>query len=173
MSALRLLGALAVTGACTLWGLLKAAALRRSADTVSALCCVLEQLRWEITALCTPLPELIERLASDAPLLCRDWLESLRQSMAQQPEARFSSLWQEALAQKPDLLPPGEAREALSLLGQSLGRFDASAQGEAISRCLRTLERAGAEAAEKARTGGRLYSGLGLSAGVILVIFLL
>ena len=172
MSALRLFAALTVAGACTLWGLLRAAELRKKVSALSSVCAVLEQLRWEITELRTPLPELFPRLSADAPPLCRGWLQNLCDVMERQPEQRFSVLWQEALARVPGFLPE-EAAEALSLLGQSLGRFDASEQGQAISRCLRTLERCGVLASDQARTGGRLCSGLGLSLGALLSILLL
>ena len=173
MTALRLLGAVCVVTACTVWGRLRALALRRTAGTLRAVCRLLMQLKSEITELRTPLPELIGRLAAEAPDCCRGWLTALDAAMQDEPDARFASLWQRTL--KSDA-PPGlgeEETECLCLLGLSLGRYDAPEQGAAIDRCLRETERAQLRAEENARTQGRLFTGLGLAAGLLLAILLL
>lgn len=172
MTALRLLGAACVVLAGAFRGFCAARGLHRCADALLSVCETLEMLKSELSELCAPLPEILCRLKREAPAPCRGWLAALETRLAS-GDARFAELWRETLETNPPPDLDAAALHQLALLAPSLGRYDAPEQCSAIERCLRALREAHARAEERARTQGRLYSGLGISAGLVLAIVLL
>ena len=173
MTTLRLLGALLIVLACTGYGLARIAQLRAANAARAGVCKVLEQLRAEISERRTPMREIALLLRKDAPPPCRAWFAALAEALEQPDGRRFSTLWRQTLQTRAGLPLSAEELETLCLLGLSLGRYDAPEQCAAIDRCLRELERFRIHAEEQARIRGRLYPGLGLSAGLFLAVLLI
>lgn len=172
MTALRLLGAACVVFGCAMRGFFAARGLRQRAEALLSVCETLEMLKSELSELCAPLPEILSRLKTEAPDPCRNWLAALEAQLSA-GDVRFAELWRETLNSCPPGGLDGEALHQLALLAPSLGRYDAPEQCCAIERCLRALREAHTRAEERARTQGRLYSGLGVAAGLLLAIVLL
>ena len=79
---------------------------------------------------------------------------------------------QRRLAEEQAGLPP-EGRAILSALGDTLGRYEAPRQREALSAARRRLEELAVRLEADSRRQGRVYQALGLSGGAFLVILLL
>lgn len=173
MTALRLLGAAFIVFACAGWGFAQTAQLRKAAAARAGVCKVLEQLRAEISERRTPMWEIALLLRKDAPPPCRTWFAALAEALDAPDGQRFSVLWRQTLQTRAGLPLSAEELESLCLLGLSLGRYDAPEQRAAIDRCLREMERFRVQADEQARIRGRLYPGLGLSAGLLLAVLLI
>lgn len=173
MTALRFLGAALIVAACTGLGLEKAGRLRARTAALTAVLTVLTLLRGEIAERRTPMPEIAERLAREAPEPCRGWFRRLEEDMGRLEDGGFAGVWRRSLEETTSL-PLGKAeRESLCLLGLSLGRFDAPEQAAAIDRCIRETEEFRRQAAETAQAQGRLFAGLGIAGGLLLAIVLL
>lgn len=168
---LKLMGALAVIGACLALGSYRAAELRARARLLSALCSALELLSSEITCRLTDLPDAAERLSLGGPAASRDFFAMLAQRMERIGERGFSEIWDECVAELPSL---AEAeRSALCELGLALGRYGAQEQAQAIALCRDTLGAAAERESGEAARGGKLATSLGLTVGLLLAVLLI
>lgn len=165
---MRWLGALLLTAACALGGLTQARRLARRAGGLGELAFALELLSFELERFRAPMPELAERLARTAPGEGGALFERLSGAMEADGDECFAGLWARALEPL-----PGPEREILLALGGILGRYGAEEELQAAAGCrarLRELER---EAKEAYRRSGKLYIGLGISAGAMVSVLLL
>lgn len=165
---MRLLGALLLTAAFALGGLSGARRLARREKMLGELAFSLGQLRFELARFRTPMPELAAHLAVSAPGAGGALFAGLSEALGDLPEESFAVLWARALGSL-----KGPERAALLALGGVLGRYGAEEQLAAAEGCearLRELER---EAKEAYRRSGKLYIGLGVSAGAMVSVMLL
>jgi stage III sporulation protein AB len=171
---IRLLGAVLLVTACGSMGLSRSFELRRRVENLTALVSALELMRSEIGQLLTPLPELAERLSEEAPERARPLFTALLAGLPQLGELPFSRLWGDAVNLAGDrLLLRRDERDALRTLGLSLGGSGAQEQEGAIHNCTARLSLYLASARAEAEGRCRLYTALGLSAGLLLAIVLL
>ena len=84
----------------------------------------------------------------------------------------FYSHWQQELERYLEDSLLQEEQELLMVLGQELGELDLDAQVKALQRCLDQWRRAIEELQRQEEKHGRLYRGLGISAGCVLAILL-
>ena len=168
---LKLLGALCLIVGAATPGFAAAARLRARVDCVRAFSEALELMERELSFRLTPMPVLLEKLASGAAppvdhffLLCARGLGELgTRSMAQ--------IWRGSLETAG--LPLGtEERQVLRGLGEVVGRYDGEGQREALALARVRLDQCLARAEEERSRLGRVYSTLGLAAGSLLVILL-
>lgn len=166
MSAARLAGALLLILAGAALGLERGARVKGRVRLLSALCAALSVMAEEISLLRTPLPELASRLAASGP----EELRSFFAALSPPGGAPFSEKW----AEEVNSLPlNAEARETLSSLGLSLGRYDAQSQCAQIELTRTRLERLTQEARAERDGRAKIYPGLGLSLGAMAAVILL
>ena len=162
---LRAAGAALVVSACTWYGVIKAAGLRRQAKLLAAFLDSLRFIAAELSNRATPLPELCALMAETGRPEVRNFFARLSLGLEKRGETSFSQLWREALAQEAGLTL--FQKNELQRPGDMLGRYDYKAQLGAIESCLLRLEPELRAANGRAREGLRLYTGLGLAAGVM------
>ncbi len=164
----RLLGALLVTAAGLLAGLLAAGGLRERAERLAELGRMLELMEFELSRFSTPLPTLFERLAGqlagDAGALCR----RMRDGLQELGSRTLADIWAAAL----EALPPAERRMLLPL-GQVLGRYGAEEQRMALAVCRESVARAAAEARTAQREKGRMLVGVSAAGAAALAVLLI
>ena len=170
---IRWVAAMTVVTASAGLGLLSAGRLRLHVRALRSLCAALETASAEIGERLLPMPELVELLATRAPEPGRRIFERLLELLPELGILSFAELWQRAIdtALEPEL--PTDARETLAALGLSLGRYGAEEQQRAIGQALARLEHCCLEAERRSTESGRLYAGLGLTLGLLIVIVLL
>ena len=105
---MRLLGALLIVAAGAALGISKYRALKKRADTLSALLSALEQMRGEISLRLTPLPELARLLSERGDAAVRAFFTGLSAGLERLDETGFSALWAAAL---PILTKPASVRK--------------------------------------------------------------
>lgn len=167
-AAMSIAGAILVTAAGLLAGLLAADRLRACARRREGLCHMLSLIEFELSRFRTPLPALFaglsQTLSGACGALCRQVAEGLAE-----PEGRsFSDVWAAETAR----LAPRE-REILGPLGQVLGRYGAEEQLAAVGLCRRDMERALEEARAAVGEKGRIYIGLSTAGGLMLAVLLM
>lgn len=169
---LRMLGAALVMAGALWCGLAAVARLRRREGTLESLRASLLWLSEELTFRLTPLPTLLERLARERPgavgLFYRDALAGLRRD----PEAGLRQSWRAAMVRQLDVLAE-EERQILVEVGQTLGRYDAQAQAQALSQAAARLDAIRVQAQEETHRLGRVYTALSLAAGAAVTLVLL
>ena len=168
---IRLIGAVLVAAGGALLGFQAAAELRgrvRALDQLEAGLALLEQ---ELELNLAPLSRLLERGAAHSEGAARELFQSCVQGLDRLDREDFSALWRRLVAGQSALGPEGQA--ILYPLGDTLGRYEARRQLEALSAARRRLEELSARLEADSRQTGRVYQVLGLSGGAFLVILLL
>ena len=167
---MKLVGALFVVVAATLLGVSKASALGKREKTLAAVIAALGYVRCELQSAATPLPELLGNLRSRSQVELANFYDEL--SAFGGSGESFEDAWTKAVGCAALCLSEGQKRE-LSRLGQYLGRFPGGAQCEAIDACLSHLKPEHEAARAAARQGKKLWTGLGLAAGLMLAAVLI
>lgn len=160
-------GAALVVIGCTLYGFIKAAGLSRQAKCLAAF---LESLRFieaELGSTAPPLPELFQRLAKTARPEVRGFYAGLCEGMEGIGDKSLFQLWRQNLFENSALCLSAFQRTELERPGAVLGRYDYREQAGALESCLLRLEPELQAANKRAREGMRLYTGLGLTFGIM------
>lgn len=168
---IRLIGAALVAAGGALLGFQAAAVLRGRVRVLDQLEAGLAILERELELNLPSLPRLLERGAAHSEGAARELFQSCVRGLDRLDREDFSSLWRRLVKELSVLGPEGQA--ILYPLGDTLGRYEARRQLEALSAARRRLEELSARLEADSRRRGRVYQALGLSGGAFLVILLL
>ncbi len=165
---LRLFGAAAVVVCCSLIGVRCAGGYSQRVKTLRSLIGTLTVARSEICDLLSPVPELLELLSRTAPSPAREfWRDCDRLTRA---GLGLREAWEKAAWKVRGI--DEACREALSGLAGIMGRYDAEAQRDGITRAVSIFEQALSAAEAERRARGRTCAALGVGVGVMLAIIL-
>lgn len=164
---MRVLCALMIVMCSTLLGLGKASGLKRRAAVLSDLVSGMGMLKAEICGRRAPMPEIASELAKTAPGCAGRLFSELDRLMPELGEKGLDVIWTLALSA---LETGAEEQDVLTRLGAALGRYDCEGQGREIELCSKRLARLEHEARVEAIAGGKLYTGLGLTVGIMAAV---
>ena len=167
----RLMGAVLVAAGGAALGFQAAAGLRRRVRAARQTEVGLAVLERELELSAPPLSWLLERGAAQAEGSARKLFQDCIRGLDSLDREEFSALWRRLVRERDELGEQGQA--VLAALGDTLGRYDAQRQREAIAAARRRLEELAAQLETDSRRQGRVYQALGLSGGAFLVILLL
>lgn len=170
---LRTIGVVLVVLGPSVMGISKALSLKAHARFLSDFVAALELMRAEICTRLTPIPELTEYLAKSAPHGCRAFFAGLEKRMGLLGEMSFSQLWEREADTLTEPQLSGEERSAVRALGMSLGRYDVREQQAAIDMSIARLSLLAEEARKQSGIQGRLWTGLGVTGGLMLAIIMI
>lgn len=157
---LKMLGVFLVWGGCALWGVQACAALGRRVRYLEEIGQALELMERELALNRTALPELLEQVSKTeigrgGELFADCWTELEKGSS-------FTDSWQIAL--ETSRLTRRD-RQLLSGLSRVLGRYDAAGQGQALSGLCAQWDEHICLVRRQARSMGKVYGVLGITAG--------
>lgn len=165
---IRIAGAILVIVGCGSFGFLIAAAHRREETILRQLLTALDYMQCELQYRLTPLPELCRQVAAGYSGAVRSVFFLLATELEDQISPDVERCMEHVLSKLKDL--PKLTREAMELLGRSLGRFDLDGQLKGLEavrqECRRNLE----ALAQNRDVRLRSYQTLGLCAGAALAI---
>ena len=167
----RLIGAALVAAGGAALGFQAAAGLRRRVEAVRQMADGLALLERELELNAPPLSRLLEQGAVHSQGPARALFQGCLRGLDGLDREDFSALWRRLTGGLTGL--DGEGQAVLAPLGDTLGRYEAGRQQEALAAVRRRLEELAARAEEDSRRQGRVYQALGLSGGAFLVILLL
>lgn len=165
----RWLGMFLVLAASGCLGFLKAIELRRRPRLLKATADSFKIIRNDIAFRLLPLPDTLCHAAQTATGPLRDAYAALAEQMRSETQP-FSEQWRAAFRALDGF--SSEDQSAIWMLGEQLGKYDADTQLDAIDDCIRYLQTAEEDARETAAQRGKLYSGLGLTVGMIVAVTL-
>ena len=164
---LKVLGVLLVWSGCVLWGLRAAAVLHHRRKILDDISQGLELLERELTLSRAALPELLKRAShrttKQGERLFVDCIIELEKGNS------FTYSWDAAL-ENSGLTQ--QDRELLDDLSALMGRYEADGQVQALSRLRGVLDRHTALISEQAKSIGKVYSVLGVTAGGFISLML-
>ncbi len=165
------IGAALIITACVGFGLMIAGFHRREVAYLKKLISALNFMECELQFRMPPLPELCRRTAEECDGNLQKVFLSLSYELEDQIAPDVKHCMKSVLARTKDI--PIETKNCLSLLGESLGRFDLQGQ-------LKTLETVRKECKDRlnkllgnADVRMRSYQTLGICAGAALIILLM
>ena len=165
------IGAIFIVGSCGGFGIQLALHQKNEERLLEQLRGIMDEMLWELPFQLTPLPELIRHAVQGKKGILRDILLELAIQLDRQVLPDAQSCMNAAMGDRVVGFP--HLQSILSLLGQSLGRFDLSGQ-------LKGLAAVGEKCREEIRelhlgrdVRLKSYRVLGLCAGAALVILLL
>ena len=126
------------------------------------------ELGWRLS----PLPGALETAAAGVHGRAARFFTFCAQGAETLDGAPFRALWQEGL-ERCHLVLDREDRALVEQLGPILGRYDGDSQRRALEDAAAGLRALQETAADDRRRLGRVYGVLGVSAGLLLAIFLL
>ena len=165
---LRFVGAVLITGACTLGGFRAAEELSHRARLLEEFALAVQILERELSLFRSPLPLLLSRMAQGR---CKQVASFFNNCCAGiEKGMTFTDVWEEQLKE----IPLAERESGLLQgLAHVLGRYDDRGQVQAAARIRAELEACAARQRQESRTKGRMYRALGATAGGFLVLALL
>lgn len=167
---MRLVCGVLVVLCCSLLGLEKAQRLKARARALADLTAGLGMLKSEICQRRSPISEIAETLSVSAPGTAGRLFANLKALLPLLDTQELHLLWSGAVR---SLGLDSDETYALEQLGLCLGRYEAQAQSDGIDVCLRRLLQLEAEANARYASGSRLYTGLGVTLGLITAVLIL
>lgn len=167
---MRWLCAMTVVLCCTLLGLGKAQKLKARAQGLADLGSGLGMLKSEVCQRHAPISEIAETLSASAPGAAGQLFASLNAFLPLLDTQEFSLIWSGAVR---TLGLGSDETFALERLGLCLGRYEAQTQGIEIDACLQRLLQLEARANAQYAGSSRLYTGLGVTLGLITAVLIL
>ena len=126
-------------------------------------------LQSEICRRRAPIAEVAETLSETAPGAAGRLFANLRALLPMMDTLDFRLLWKRSVAA---LGLESDEVYALERLGLCLGRYEAEAQSSEIEACIRRISALETRAGERAASGGRLYTGLGVTLGLMTAVLI-
>ncbi len=169
---LRIIGAILVAGGMTSCGILAVWKMNERIRAISGIISSLDTLQAEICFNLTNMPDLMKLLAKNAPAPVASFFDRCSGKMHKLGDFPFSAIWAKEVKDFFDGYLKPQERDALTELGNVLGKYDTDGQARAIASTRRRFEAflTGAEL-EKSRQG-RVYGALGVTCGLMAVIIL-
>ncbi len=170
---MKIIGALFLVAACTLFGVGQA---RKLYFRQSCLEGVLDSLRFmeaELKNGAVPIPDIFEVLQKLPDTKLKSFFAELNGKMNSFGEESLANIWSDAALNDQSISLSDRQRQELCRVGNYLGRYSENEQSEAIDACILHLEDELKRTSVKAREGAKLYTGLGLTAGLMLAAVLI
>ena len=170
---MKIIGAVLLVCACTLLGVGQA---RKLYFRQSCLAGVLDALRFidaELKNGSVPIPEIFAELCKLPDTTFHKFYVNLNEKMNGFGEESLSQIWSGCVMSDQSISLSERQRQELCRIGNYLGRYSESEQSEAITACVNHLEGDLKRTSDKARQGAKLYTGLGLTFGLMLAAVLI
>lgn len=168
---MRWIGALFVFLGCGSFGFSMAATHKKEEKALRQIISAIGYMECEMQYRLTPLPQLMRQASQQISGLGRELFSALASELENQVSPDVCCCM-EALLYKHKDVPP-RTREALSMLGQGLGRFDLPGQLKELDSVASLCERHLKALENNRDVRLRSYQTLGLCAGAVLAILLL
>lgn len=169
---IKLAAAVAISAAAFALGIIRAREEKRVLRSLFELCAMLEQMKNEIYTHRVPIKSIISSMRLNSFKAISDFIIELDITLDELGTRPFSDIWAQCAESKLSFLP-FDAENAVSSLGSTIGRSDASMQAEAIDRCISILSSEYEARKSSIDNSRKMYVGLYGGAGLILSIILL
>ena len=165
---IKVIGGILIVVSCSFFGFAKASSHRREENELRFLLTALDYMQCELQYRLTPLPLLCRQASNQSKGVTKRILHDISLRLEAQVSPDVYTCVQDALIQHRDI--PESSREALELLGSSLGHFDLDGQLRGMES-VRTICRKELDALSYNRDNRlRSYQTIGLCAGAALAI---
>ena len=166
---MRLWGALLVIAGAVMLGVCAVRQLKQREKDLHELIAGLEVIHRELGSRLMPIPELLKQAAEETTGEAAVFFRLCAEKITCMDGKSFCSVWKESLNVSHLHLELVD-RETVERLGSVLGRYDEEMQCRSIEKAINRLEALYQQAMESSAQLGKVYTVLGLTGGVLLVI---
>ena len=166
---MRVIGALLLIAAASGFGMIRASELRKRPAVLHAMINAIMLLKSDISSRGMSLPDAAAHVAGQCAEMIRPMFLTVC-VMLKRDSGTFFDAWNSGIDEISCLLP--QEAESLRDLGAHLGKYDVSAQANALEACIDAMNEYEHGAAQDFKQFGRLYTGLGLTVGTMLAVAL-
>lgn len=169
---LKLTGCVLIFMSCCFMGFIKASSYKNRSSELESIVEVVRLMELEISYKKEPLAKTFQKAASMKPCWFSEVLQSSSEALQQQRS--LHEAWKEAITihqEKSPLLQ--QDMEILKDLALSLGKSDTAGQSKVLEPAMLRLQQQLKSAREQEMKQGRMYRGLGISAGIVIVIMII
>jgi|GEM_PF-1584947 len=170
---MKIIGALLLVAASTLLGVGQARKLYYRRSCLEGVLDALRFIDAELKNGSVPIPEIFQELKRLPPSQLSSFFENLNARMARFGEESLSEIWSGCVLSDNTISLSEGQRQELCRVGTYLGRYSETEQSDAIAVCLERLGTELTRSADKAREGAKLFTGLGLTFGLMLAAVLI
>ncbi len=167
------IGSVLIIGSSIIFGLCQKSRFVRHERVLKELISALEIMYSEISCMCASTGELLDRICNITRGEVLNFFESCRTIHKNNSDMPFALVWNRAVKETPSLELLPQESQALSELGNSLGRYNANETLNAILHTKRSLDGYLRCAVDARLKLGKLYGNLSIISGVALVIILI
>lgn len=169
---LKILGALLIICGTGAWGIGSALKMKNRVAYVKAFAESMDMLKDEVCINLTPLPKVMEFLATSASYPADELYKGVCASLDKISDIGFWGVWMEAVKNSDSFILGEAERDVFIRLGAGLGKYDTDSQMRVIETAKRSLERIGAKAETERAANSKLHAYLGIAAGMLAVVVL-
>ena len=169
----RIVASIVILLGCAYLGILFAASFRKRVKQLEELCFIINQMDFDIDFLNIPLSESLKRISGMCEGGVKRVVEYVRMGMNESKCLDMHGLWKKAFERFEYDLALNESDKNIILdFSKNLGSGDRIREKNNIKAATMRLEVACREAKDYATTNSRMYRGLGILAGIFIVIVL-
>ncbi|NLH00719.1 MAG: hypothetical protein GX488_02250 [Clostridiales bacterium] len=170
---MRIFGALLLVTACTLLGIEQARKLYFRQRCLEEVLAALRFMEAELKNGAVPIPEIFWELSRFPDMKVQKFFMSLYEKTQNLGEESLAEIWTGCVLNDMSISLSERQRQELCRIGNFLGRYSENEQSGAISACAEHLEEELKAASAKAKEGAKLYTGLGLTFGLMIATVLI
>ncbi len=168
---LKLTGCALIFLSCCFMGFIKASSYKNRSRELESIVELVRLMELEISYKKEPLAKTFQKAASMKPCWFSEVLQSSSRALQQRS---LHESWQKAITMYQEKSPLLEQDiEILKDLSLNLGKSDAAGQSKVLEPAMLRLQQQLKSAGELERKQGRMYRGLGISAGIVIVIMII
>ena len=168
---LQLIGRCLLLGGIAALGFNKEMALKRRVTGLRGFQRATEQMERELTFSLPPIIMLLGRIGKGSSGVAATFFAGCQTRFSNRGEERLEEIWSATVEELPSYLLE-EDRQVIQEIGGILGRYDGESQREALLHVQRRLEENLQRATEEAERLGKVYTALGITIGLFVVILL-
>lgn len=168
---LKLAGGVCVLLGAAVLGSSAAARLRSRVRVLTQLIDGLMYLEEELSFRLTPLPVILSSLSRQKTGRVGDFFNACLEGLRAQPLEGVRASWRQAAEAHLDILRD-EERDAVLILGSTLGQYDGEGQRQSLEQSVERLKTFRQRAEEERARLGKVYTAVSLAAGAMVVIVL-
>ena len=169
---IKILGSIIVITCGLVFGASQRAKFKGRIKTIKGIMRAIDFMHSEISCMCTPTGELIDKLCQSSTGNVRCFFKECRSRHIKRKDLPFSEIWSKTVKNAEYLELDRNAEETLLEIGNALGRYEADEQMRVILNARKSFERFLKCAEEASERLGKLYGNLSLISGIATVIIL-
>lgn len=169
----KIIGSVLIVTCGVVFGMNEKLKFTRKIQVLKEIITSIDLIHAEISCMCTPTNELLEKLCTTDNVLLRDFFKECNELHKKRSDLPFGLIWSRTLKDTENLCLNQNEERSLSEVGNALGRYEVQEQMKIFVNARNNFAEYLATAEKSKEILGKLYGSLSVIAGIALVVILL